>query len=73
MQILKRSRGRGIESIMQKNKDEVNKKRRQARELKKRSTGTSNDENTLCDLPATGQSGVTQLLVYKTPTGGQGI
>jgi hypothetical protein len=50
------------------NKDEIAKRRRQARKLKKQSTTPANDENMVCDTPATGQSGVSQT--YTTPTGG---
>jgi hypothetical protein len=39
-------------------KDEIAKRRSQARELKKQSTIPANDENMVCDTPTTGQSGV---------------
>jgi hypothetical protein len=62
---LKRQRNR---EYYAKNKDEIAKRRRQARELKKQSTSPDNDENMICDTPVTGQSGVTQT--YRTPAGG---
>lgn len=51
-----------------KNKDEIAKRRRQARELKKQAASRDalNDDNTACHTPPPGQSGVTQLQ-YKTP------
>ena len=48
-----------------KNKENISKRRRQARELKKK---TVDDENTLCHTPSSGQTGVTQ--VQYTPTRG---
>jgi len=44
-----------------KNKDEILKRRRQLRELKKQSTAPVNDENTLCDTHDLGESVLTQL------------
>jgi hypothetical protein len=44
-----------------KNKDEISKRRRELRELKKKKTTHLNDENTLCDTQPIGQSGVTQI------------
>ena len=47
-----------------KNKDEILKRRHQLRELRKQSTTPVNDENTLCDTQAVGQSG--ESLKYST-------
>jgi hypothetical protein len=51
-----------------KNKDEIAKRRRQARELKKQvpSTDANINDNTVCHTPDPPQSGVSQLQ-YKTP------
>jgi hypothetical protein len=43
------------------NKDEISKRRRQARELKKQAMQPVDDENTIGYTPAALQSGVTQL------------
>jgi hypothetical protein len=51
------------------NKDEILKRRRQIRDLKKQSTAAVNDENILCATQATGQSGVTQIQNMATEEG----
>uniref|UniRef100_A0ACD5UJD4 Uncharacterized protein n=1 Tax=Avena sativa TaxID=4498 RepID=A0ACD5UJD4_AVESA len=48
------------------NKEEILKRRRQARELKKQKTTPIIEDNTLSHTPATGPSGVTQIQ-YRTP------
>ena len=52
-----------------KNKDEILKRRHQLRELRKQSTTPVNDENTLNDTQAIGQSGVTQVQYMDTEEG----
>ena len=65
----KEAKGKRDREYYAKNKDDILKRRRQAREVKKQSTAIANDENTLCDLKSTGESVVTQV-PNKTPTGG---
>jgi hypothetical protein len=52
-----------------KNKEEISKRRRQARELKKQTLTPIINENTIWHIPGTGQTGVTQLQ-YGTPSAG---